>query len=492
MTFSCYRQIVLLVSVCLFSNITLAASEKKQKAPTPQKTAPPQKNVAKKPVATPAPRLGAQPVYKQNRLNSYPLNNPQNDLGEPLPTPNIIENILKTPSVEVVKPSSNVQRFSFKHGCGQVSNSMANFLKNIALQDQEFLSAFDRQVPQFFSNLKALCIPYAYSLDNNTNKIQAFSILNNEKRDKSTTLVTLNRSPNTDGFLVSSQQIGSQFENFLELTLDLNDLVVYKANQANTSIPPELIWELGSLVKELYPKINSNEKHFARVVYDTGGKDQWAQVISLEILDQSQKHVVADAFWVSRDDLPGGFFTSYGLELEQHFWINPLNYTRISRGVGNFAYTSRRPAVVKKGKKNVVVLQSYTSYSGHQGIDFAAPPGTPIYGVANGKIVHYSPFAGYGNLVIIEHPGNYKTYYAHLSAFNPELSVGSEVRRGLEIGYVGSTGFSTGPHLHFELRKNGVYLNPLSNGLELDLWTLSPFDQNQLTNNIVLFSSFLK
>jgi murein DD-endopeptidase MepM/ murein hydrolase activator NlpD len=483
---------VLLISVCLFSNITFAASEKKQKAPTPQKTATPKKSVAKKPVATPAPRLGAQPVYKQNRFNSYPLNNPQNDLGEPLPTPNIIENILKTPSVEVVKPSSNIQRFSFKHGCGQVSNSMANFLKNIALQDQEFLSAFDRQVPQFFSNLKALCIPYAYSLDNNTNKIQAFSILNNEKRDKSTTLVTLNRSPNTEGFLVSSQQIGSQFENFLELTLDLNDLVVYKANQANTSIPPELIWELGSLVKELYPKINSNEKHFARVVYDTGGKDQWAQVISLEILDQSQKHVVADAFWVSRDDLPGGFFTSYGLELEQHFWINPLNYTRISRGVGNFAYTSRRPAVVKKGKKNVVVLQSYTSYSGHQGIDFAAPPGTPIYGVANGKIVHYSPYAGYGNLVIIEHPGNYKTYYAHLSAFNPELSVGSEVRRGLEIGYVGSTGFSTGPHLHFELRKNGGYLNPLSNGLELDLWTLSPFDQNQLTNNIVLFSSFLK
>ena len=93
--------------------------------------------------------------------------------------------------------------------------------------------------------------------------------------------------------------------------------------------------------------------------------------------------------------------------------------------------------------------------------------------------------------MIIEHPGNYKTYYAHLSAFNSELSVGSEVRRGLEIGYVGSTGFSTGPHLHFELRKNSVYLNPLSNGLELDLWTLNSFDQNQLTNNIVLFSSFL-
>ena len=486
MTFSFYRQIVILISVCLLSNLTLAESDKKQKAKAPQKT------VVKKPAATPAPRLGAPPSYKQNQLNSYALGNSQNMLGEPLPTPNIIENILKTPSPEVVKPRSNVQRFTFKHGCGQVSNSMSDFLKNIYLQDKEFLSAFDRQVPQFFSNLQALCIPYAYSLDNNTNKIQAFSILNNEKRDTSTTLVTLNRSPNTDGFLVSSQQLGTQFENFLELTLDLNDLVVYKANQANTSIPPELIWELGSLVKELYPKINPNEKHFARVVYDAGSKDQWAQVISLEIMDQSQKHVIADAFWVSRDDLPGGFFTSNGVELEQHFWINPLNYTRISRGVGNFAYKSRRPAVVRKGNKNVVVLQSYTSYSGHQGIDFAAPPGTPIYAVANGKIVHYSAYAGYGNLVIIEHPGNYKTYYAHLSAFNSELSVGSVVRRGLEIGYVGSTGFSTGPHLHFELRKNSVYLNPLSNGLELDLWTLSSFDQNQLTNNIVLFSSFLK
>jgi len=159
--------------------------------------------------------------------------------------------------------------------------------------------------------------------------------------------------------------------------------------------------------------------------------------------------------------------------------------------VGNVAATSSRPKVVKRGNKNVVVMQSYTSYIGHQGIDFAAPPGTPIYAVANGKIVHYGVMSGFGNLVIIEHPGNYKTYYAHLSAFNPELSVGNEVRRGLEVGYVGSTGHSTGPHLHFEIRKNGVYLNPLSNGLELDLWTLRPVDQDQLTKNVVLFSSLL-
>jgi hypothetical protein len=213
---------------------------------------------------------------------------------------------------------------------------MSDFLNTLYIRDSEFLAAFDRQAPQFFSSIIAKCIPYAYSIDNNTNKILAFSILNNEARDKSTNLVTLNRSPNTDGFIVNSQQLGTGFENYLEVTLDLNNLVVYKANQASTSIPPELIWELASLVKELYPNIKSNDKYFARVVYDAGSKNKWAQVISLEILDQTQKIVVADAFWVGRDDLPGGFFTSSGQELEQQFWINPLNYSRISRGVGNF------------------------------------------------------------------------------------------------------------------------------------------------------------
>lgn len=485
MTFTFFRQMICLVFLCLLSNFALSANSKNNSAP---KKSTPKKQVTK----VPSPRLGAQPSYKHNYLNPYSIGQTQNISGEPLPTPNIIENILKTPSPEVVKPVSNFQRFTFKNGCGTVTTSMADLLKSLYIQDKEFLSAFNRQAPAFFSNLKANCIPYAFSIDNNTNQIQAFSIINNEKREPSTTLVTLNRSPNTEGYIVNVQALGSGFENYLEVTLDLNDLLVYKANQANTSIPPELIWELASLIKELYPKIRQSDKNFVRVVYDAGGKDKWAQVISLEILDQTQKNIVADAFWVERDDLPGGFFTSFGQELEQNFWINPLNYTRISRGVGNFASTSRRQAIVKKGKKNVVVLQSYTSYSGHQGIDFAAPPGTPIYAVANGKIVQYSPYAGYGNLVIIEHPGNYKTYYAHLSAYNTELSVGSEVRRGHEIGYVGSTGHSTGPHLHFELRKNNVYLNPLSNGLELDLWTLSPFDQNQLTTNIVLFSSLLK
>jgi len=272
-------------------------------------------------LSTPAPQAYLKPysnTYKESLTFST----------EPLPTPNIIENILKTPSPEVIKPNYSSQRYLLKKGCAPISKSIQGFLKNLNITDQEFVDSFDRQVPQFLQGLKSQCLPYAASI-NLRGQIQAFSILNNEKKDISTTLVTLHRSPNTDGFLVDSQVLGTGFETYLEVTIDLNNLVVYKANQATTSIPPELIWELASLVKELYPKLNSNEQHFARVVYDAGGKNKWAQVISLEILNASQKNILADAFWVDREDLSGGFFSSTGTELEQNFWINPLNYTRI-------------------------------------------------------------------------------------------------------------------------------------------------------------------
>jgi len=464
--FKHYALLLLCLSLC-FSHKTALAKKKKYNAP---------------------PTVRSNTSVSRAYLKPYSNSSSLNLSGEPLPTPNIIENILKTPSPEVIKPSYSSMRFTIRKGCGAVAPSAEVFFKNINIFDNEFIASFDRQVPNFFRGLSSSCLPFAASININ-GQIQAFSILNNEKKDISTTLVTLHRSPNTDGFFVDSQQLGTGFETYLEVTIDLNNLVVYKANNATTSIPPELIWELASLVKELYPQIKPNEQHFARVVYDAGSKNKWAQVISLEILDESQKNILADAFWVERDDLPGGFFSSRGVELEQGFWINPLNYRRISRGVGIGSGPKSRQKVVKRGNKNVVVAQSYSSYIGHQGIDFAAPPGTPIYAVANGKIVHYGTGTGYGNLVIIEHSGNYRTYYAHLSAYNPELSVGSEVRRGLEVGYVGSTGHSTGPHLHFEIRKNGVYLNPLSSGLELDLWTLRTVDQDQLTKNMVLFSS---
>ena len=96
----------------------------------------------------------------------------------------------------------------------------------------------------------------------------------------------------------------------------------------------------------------------------------------------------------------------------------------------------------------------------HNGMDFTAAPGTPIYATGDGKVFKASLGSGYGRLVIIEHGFGYKTYYAHLSKYN--VKRGQKVKRGEIIGYVGNSGLSAGPHLHYEVRKNGNVLNPVN------------------------------
>jgi len=97
----------------------------------------------------------------------------------------------------------------------------------------------------------------------------------------------------------------------------------------------------------------------------------------------------------------------------------------------------------------------------HEGIDLVAPVGTPIYAAGDGVIAGAGPNGGYGNWVRIEHRGNFATVYGHLERFAPEVEVGRVVARGDLIGFVGSTGHSTGAHLHFELLSNGKPVDPL-------------------------------
>jgi len=96
----------------------------------------------------------------------------------------------------------------------------------------------------------------------------------------------------------------------------------------------------------------------------------------------------------------------------------------------------------------------------HTGVDMAAPNGTPIFAADGGQVLQASYSGGYGNSVLIYHGGGFATFYAHLSGF--AVGPGQMVKRGQVIGYVGATGLATGPHLHFEVRINGIAQNPLS------------------------------
>jgi murein DD-endopeptidase MepM/ murein hydrolase activator NlpD len=97
----------------------------------------------------------------------------------------------------------------------------------------------------------------------------------------------------------------------------------------------------------------------------------------------------------------------------------------------------------------------------HTGVDFAAPRGTPILAAGNGVVEEIERNSGYGNMTVIRHTNGYETLYAHQTGYAKGLAVGARVRQGQVIGYVGSTGLSTGPHLHFEIRINGKPVDPL-------------------------------
>lgn len=113
----------------------------------------------------------------------------------------------------------------------------------------------------------------------------------------------------------------------------------------------------------------------------------------------------------------------------------------------------------------------------HKGVDFGAATGTPIYAAGDGVIKRANRFGSYGNYVLIDHPRGYKTAYAHLSRFAKGMKAGKKVRQGQVIGYVGATGRVTGPHLHYEVYKGKVRVNPM----RLDLPTGEVLTRSALT-----------
>ena len=136
------------------------------------------------------------------------------------------------------------------------------------------------------------------------------------------------------------------------------------------------------------------------------------------------------------------YFTPDGHSVRKAFIRAPVDFTRIS---SNFNPRRRHPIL--------------NTIRAHRGVDYAAPRGTPIKAAGDGKVIFRGGKSGYGNTVILQHGGNITTLYAHMSRF-AGARVGSRVRQGQTIGYVGATGLATANHLHYEYRLNGVHRNP--------------------------------
>ena len=139
------------------------------------------------------------------------------------------------------------------------------------------------------------------------------------------------------------------------------------------------------------------------------------------------------------------YYTADGNSMRKAFIRTPVDFARIS---SRFSMGRKHPILNK--------------IRAHKGVDYAAPRGTPIKAAGDGKVLLAGRRGGYGNTVIIQHGNTYRTLYGHMQGFAKGVQTGGTVKQGQVIGYIGTTGLSTGPHLHYEFRVNGVHRNPLT------------------------------
>ena len=152
------------------------------------------------------------------------------------------------------------------------------------------------------------------------------------------------------------------------------------------------------------------------------------------------------AIWFDPNgDGEGSYFDLEGESVRRAFLLRPLAYRRISSLFTNSRYHP--------------ILQTWRS---HRGVDYAANAGTDVMATSDGVVIHRGMDGAYGNSVEVRHSNGFMTRYAHLRGFRSGIAVGSRVRQGDIIGYVGMTGLATGNHLHYEMLRSGRHIDPLS------------------------------
>jgi murein DD-endopeptidase MepM/ murein hydrolase activator NlpD len=218
-----------------------------------------------------------------------------------------------------------------------------------------------------------------------------------------------------------------------ELLLEFTDILQW---DIDFFIDPQRGDRFRMLFEKLFVPAENNNKAFVR----------YGRILAASY-EPKQARAASEfiaAFYFKSENGKGGYFDRDGKSFQKTFLKSPLNYRRIS----SFFSFGRKHPILKKIRA-------------HTGVDFAADLGTPVVASASGVVKEIGWNGGYGNCVMIEHKNHFATLYGHLSRFAEALKVGETVEQNQVIGYVGSTGLSTGPHLHYTMFLNGAAINPL-------------------------------
>lgn len=229
------------------------------------------------------------------------------------------------------------------------------------------------------------------------------------------------------------------------ITLFIKHSLRYDANQEN--IPLKIVKRITKIFDrdvKLTRDLGKGDRITLvyQQIFHKGNKITDGEILAAELMHNNRSH---RAIRFVQANSKADYFDSKGYDLSNAFKRHPMTtYKRISSGYGK-----RRHPIYKRIRM-------------HTGVDYAANKGEPVAVTANGVVHHVARKGGYGKTVIIKHSDGYSTLYGHLSRYKKNLKSGQKVYLGDIIGYVGSTGASTGNHLHYEVRVNGVPKNPLT------------------------------
>jgi murein DD-endopeptidase MepM/ murein hydrolase activator NlpD len=227
---------------------------------------------------------------------------------------------------------------------------------------------------------------------------------------------------------------------------------------------------------DFFSDLRKNDRF--RIVFEELYKDgkcvRHGKIIAAQFINRENPF---QAFYFECGNGEAGYYDEAGKSVARVFLKSPLRYSRIS---SRFSRSRFHPILRIRRP--------------HSGVDYAAPRGTPVEATCNGKAIFVGWKGGYGKCVIVKHNHTFTTYYGHLSRFARGMRKGKIVKQGQVIGYVGSTGLSTGPHLDYRLKKRGHFIDPLkykSPRMRSLSKTLMPqFEENKKQMSVMLVSPF--
>lgn len=216
---------------------------------------------------------------------------------------------------------------------------------------------------------------------------------------------------------------------------------------AQAQVPVEIRTSLSEIFADQLPLAELRPGDKISLVYETlqykGTPLASGNILGAEIVRAGKTY---QAFYFEHDSEFGGYYDAAGKPLKKGFTMQPVN-ARISSGFGMRFHP---------------ILRSLRM---HEGVDYAAASGTPIVAPSDATVATVAQQSGYGNVVVLKHSNKLSTLYAHMSSFQPDLGPGDKVKAGDVIGFVGSTGRSTGPHLHMEVLIDGQPVDPATTAL---------------------------